>query len=138
MGRKAAVARRPISPVQHCNSGGFTLTEVVIAVAILAVTVSAVSLTHLQTLKAARAATAVESRLGPLERLTASRAAGLDPDIVVSHLRGSGWMAEHDFKGGGGESLWESWQLSPSGQPWSVVSVYLAVPESGVRSQKSE
>ncbi len=94
--------------------------------AILTVTVGAVSLTHLQTLKAARAALAVEIRLGALERLTASRAAGVAPAVVAADLRASGWMAEHELQGGGGEPLWEAWRLSPSGQPWSAVSVYLA------------
>ena len=121
------MVRRPISPARRCRSGGFTLTEVVIALAILAVTVGVVSLTHLQTLKAARAVTAVESRLGALERLPASRAAGLEPTVVAADLRTSGWMAEQEFTGGGGEPLWEAWRLSPSGQPWSAVSVYLTV-----------
>ena len=34
-------------------------------------------------------------------------------------------MAERDMLGGGGEALWEVWRVSPSGMPWSVVSVYL-------------
>jgi prepilin-type N-terminal cleavage/methylation domain-containing protein len=132
------VVNRPISAARHCRSGGFTLTEVVIALAILAVAVGAVSLTHLQTLKAARAVAAVEARLAPLERLTASRAAGLESAVVAADLRATGWMAEAEFKGGGGEPLWESWRLSPSGQPWSAVSVCLTVQESGARSQESE
>jgi hypothetical protein len=105
------------------------------ALAILAVTVGAVSLTHLQTLKAARAAAAVEARLGALERLTASRAAGMEPTALAADLRMAGWMAEYELKGGGGESLWELWRVSPSGQPWSVVSVYLTVQEPGVSSR---
>ena len=51
--------------------------------------------------------------------------AGLDPQLVTDDLRQQGWMAERDLLGGGGEALWEAWRLSPSGQPWSVVSVYL-------------
>ena len=96
-----------------------------IALAILAVVVSTISLVHLQTLKAARHVVVIQAGLGPLEQLVTCRAAGLDPQLVTDDLRQQGWMAERDTLGGGGEALWDVWRLSPSGMPWSVVSVYL-------------
>lgn len=127
------MARRRTCRARRCDRRGFTLTEVIIALAILAVVVGVVMTVQLQSLKAARAAEAGEVALGPLERLIAGRAAGVDPRQVTAELRSDGWAAEADLKGGGGEALWEEWRLSPTGQPWMAISVCLTpvVPGTG-------
>ncbi len=129
------MAKRPTLQVLHCSAGGFTLVEVVIALAILAVVVSSVSLVHCQTLRLHRQTRDLSAALGPLERLAAGRMAGVDPRLVAADLRGEGWVAEADMHGGGVETLWEEWRLSPSNRPWSVVRVCLAptMPAGGGR-----
>ena len=118
------MARRRTSRARR-SSAAFTLIEVLVSLAILAVVVSAVSLVHLQTLKAARHVATIQAGLGPLEQVVTCGAAGVAPQLVTDDLRQQGWMAERDMLGGGGEALWEVWRVSPSGMPWSVVSVYL-------------
>lgn len=117
--------RPRISRARRSDGRGFTLVEVVAALAILTVLVSTAAMVHVQSLKAGRQADALGASLAPLERVSAERLAGLDPRIVAEEARREGWMVAMDVTGGGGETLWESWRISPTGQPWAAVSVCL-------------
>jgi prepilin-type N-terminal cleavage/methylation domain-containing protein len=106
---------------------GFTLLEVLIAVAVIALVASVLLTAHARTLRAEQTAQALEA-----SRLEAEKAAtefwlGNDPRLILADVQADGWAVQLDaaHNEGANAPLWWQWTIAPSNQPLVRSIIYL-------------
>ncbi len=127
------MARRLTLPVPRCEDmsrTGFTLLESLIALAVVAMAVTLLARTHVQTLRAEGMGQALEGARVRMETVVSSIMLGQDPRAVLEESLADGWALRMEpVPGGSGSTVWQAWTIAASNLPAVGLTVHLRVRE---------
>lgn len=115
-----------ISPARNSSRRGFTLPEVLVALAILAVVVTALVRVHVGTLRTAAMARGMDEAVTQLENVAALSLLGTADGAIVEALAEDGWTATVEGRPGAGDGgMWKVWSVASSNRPAPVLKLYV-------------
>ena len=128
----------PTTPNNRFSSGGFSFLEIVVALAILSITMSVLFHSHAELVRAQNRVRTIEGA-----RLLAGRIAGRywlgDSPAVAAANEGNGWIVEYrpaEAAGGTNQIAWECWTISASNNAIPKTELFLRRRETSA-AQKS-
>lgn len=115
-----------ILPAPSCSRAGFTLAEVLVALVILAVTVTVLVQVHIGTLRAGGMARGMNETVTRLGNVAAMTFLGVDDKAIQDAMAVDGWAATVEGRAADGrDDLWKVWRVTSSNHPAPVLPIYL-------------
>ena len=104
---------------------GFTMLEALIALSIVAIAVTLLARTHIETLRAEAFARILNGAGIETENLVNLSFLGEDPRALGEDAQSGGWVVESDVVNAGPGVAWQTWKVAASNAPSPAVMVYL-------------
>lgn len=95
------------------------------ALAIVAIAVTLLARTHVQTLRAEAFAKVLNGATLQAENVVARSFLGEDPRAQDEEARAGGWVVEPDVVNAGPGTVWQTWKVAASNTPSPAVTLYL-------------